>query len=194
MLYRELIIFLIKMEKYFYFITKLGIKISSVFNFFIPVTNIICINMNTLQHHKFTITYYWLYFMSYFILRIFCNLSNKINKYLINYKQIYLYQDKYYISSDFIINFKKLNQKSDLSLKIIDSVKLKLNNNSELEITHQIKKYDNQIPFIIFLKLININMLEIDHIIINSFTLGKIENKSINAKEILKKNIGDLWI
>ena len=182
------------MQKYFYFIEKFGIKINNVINFFIPVSNIICINLNTLQYQNFTIIYYLLYYMSYFILRIFYNLSNKINKNLINYKQIYLYQDKYYISDNFIIDFKNLNKKSDLSVKIIDSIKLKLINNSELEITNQIKKYDNQIPFIIFLKLNHINFVQIDKIMINFFSFGKFETKLINANEILKKKIGDLWI
>ena len=184
------------MEKCIYFLTKWCIRITNIINFFFPIKNIICIDINTLNYHNYTLFYYSLYYSLFFLLTVFYNLPCKINKYLINHKNIYKYQDKFYISDDFLIDFKKLNKnkKSDVNIRIIDSVKLKLNNNSQLEITNKIKQYDDNFPIIIFCKLNNINILDIKEIVINFFILGKIETKSLLAKDVFKKNkIKDLW-
>ena len=150
-----------------------------------PYKELMLINKSNLTVFKLNLFFILLYYLILFVSKIYF-FKEKVNQYLSNYNIVYLYNEKYNLSINFIINE---NKKKELHCTNIKKISLQYNNESILDITKTIKSYSYDFNIIYFFLINNINPKNIKCLVLEYIPIFNIKKKEIPLKNFMDKKI-----
>jgi len=178
--------------KSLYYLTEMEIQFKNLLSLIFPFSDIKLINKKTNSivfcNFIFTIIYNFFYF---FVKRSHV-IKNYLNNFANDYKISYNFNEKYYVSTSFIIKINKSDEKFNCSN--IDKIIINTSNCEKKEIKGiEITKYDNNIQIRDFLINNFVELDKVENIIVDYIPIFNISKKVITKENMINMKINDFF-